>query len=98
MYVAKCDIPWRDLPERFGKWNTVYVRFRRWAKAGIWQKLFEDLTDKDVNTLLINSTGVKFHQHSAGALNKREENKLADEAIGRSAGGLSTQDSSQYRH
>jgi len=71
MYVAKCGIPWRDLPERFGKWNTIYVRFRRWAKAGVWQKLLEDLTDKDVKTLLIDSTIVRVHQHGAGALKKQ---------------------------
>lgn len=71
MYVAKCGIPWRDLPERFGNWNSVYVRFRRWAKAGTWQHLFEVLADKDVKTLLIDSTAVRVHQHGAGALKKQ---------------------------
>lgn len=70
LYVAKCGIPWRDLPERFGNWNTVYVRFRRWAKKGAWQHLFEALPDKDVRTLLIDSTSVRVHQHGAGALKK----------------------------
>ncbi len=68
MFVARCGIPWRDLPQRFGNWNTVYVRFRRWAKAGVWQKIFEDLRDKDVRTLLIDSTAIRVHQHAAGAL------------------------------
>ena len=41
LFVAKCGIPWRDLPERFGNWNSVYTRFRRWAKKGIRQKIFK---------------------------------------------------------
>jgi len=71
MYVAKCGIPWRDLPERFGKWNTVYVRFRRWAKQGVWQRIFRNLADKDIKTLLIDSTAIRVHQHGAGALKKQ---------------------------
>ena len=70
MYVAKCGIPWRDLPERFGNWNSVYVRFRRWAKVGAWQHIFEALAGKDMKTLLIDSTVVRVHQHGAGALKK----------------------------
>jgi len=71
MFVAKCGIPWRDLPERFGNWNSVYVRFRRWAKKGMWQKIFNDLADKEVTTLLIDSTAIRVHQHGAGALKKQ---------------------------
>ena len=71
MFVAKCGIPWRDLPERFGNWNTIYVRFRRWAKAGVWQKVFTSMADKDVATLLIDSTAIRVHQHGAGALKKQ---------------------------
>ena len=40
LYVARTGIPWRDLPERFGDWNAVYQRFRRWQKAGYWQAIF----------------------------------------------------------
>ena len=75
MYVAKCGIPWRDLPERFGKWNTVYMRFRRWVKAGVWQRIFTDLADKDVRTLLIDSTAIRVHQHAAGASKKHGNRK-----------------------
>lgn len=71
MYVAKCGIPWRDLPERFGNWNTVYVRFRRWAKAGVWQRILKELTDKEFKAVLIDSTIVRVHRHGAGALKKQ---------------------------
>lgn len=40
-YVARTGIPWRDLPELFGKWSTIYKRFRRWQKKGFFQKLWE---------------------------------------------------------
>jgi transposase len=71
MYVAKCGIPWRDLPPRFGSWNSVYVRFRRWATKGVWQNIFKEMGDKEFKTLLIDSTAVRVHQHGAGALKKQ---------------------------
>lgn len=70
VYVAKCGIAWRDLPQRFGHWNSVYVRFRRWAKAGVWQQVFKAFSDKEVKTLLLDSTTIRVHQHGAGALKK----------------------------
>lgn len=41
LHVARTGEPWRDLPERFGRWDAVYQRFRRWEKAGWWCALFE---------------------------------------------------------
>lgn len=70
MHVAKTGVAWRDLPERFGKWNTVYVRFRRWAKAEVWQQVFSKISDKEFKDLLIDSTIVRVHHHGAGALKK----------------------------
>lgn len=70
MCVAKTGVAWRDLPERFGKWNSVYVRFRRWAKKEVWQRVFSKLSDREMKTLLIDSTAVRVHHHGAGALKK----------------------------
>jgi putative transposase len=71
MFVAKCGIPWRDLPERFGNWNSVYIRFRRWARKGVWQKVFKEMADREITTLLIDSTAIRVHQHASGALKKQ---------------------------
>lgn len=72
LFVVKGGIPWRDLPPRFGNWNSIYVRFRRWVKAGVWQRLFDSFTDKEMKALLIDSTTVRAHQHSAGAQKKEQ--------------------------
>src|SRR5262245_21011501 len=64
-------IPWRDLPERFGDWKNTHRRFSRWAKAGVWERVFEHLAaDGNNEYAMIDSTIVRAHQHSAGALKK----------------------------
>ena len=70
MHIAKTGVAWRDLPPRFGKWNTVYVRFRRWALRGVWQEVFRRVGDRELKTLLIDSTAVRVHPHGAGAAKK----------------------------
>ncbi len=73
VWIAKTGAPWRDLPERFGHWDTVYKRFNRWAKSGRWQAIFEALSiDVDPTLLMMDSTIVRAHQHAAGALKKGE--------------------------
>lgn len=67
VWVARTGTPWRDLPERFGKWNSVYQRFNRLAKAGVWKRLSEVLRDPDLECLMLDSTVVRAHQHAAGA-------------------------------
>ena len=87
LYRYRAGIPWRDLPERFGDWNNTHRRFSRWAKSGVWQRVFERLAgDADNDYAMIDSTIVHAHQHSAGARKDPGE----DQAIGRSRGGLST--------
>src|SRR3954453_12291029 len=71
LYRYRAGIPWRDLPERFGDWKNVHRRFSRWAKSGVWQRLFELLApDADNEYAMIDSTIVRAHQHSAGAQKK----------------------------
>ena len=80
LFVARTGIPWRDLPERFGDWNAVYQRFRRWQKAGYWQAIFAivpgDLTDAE--RLLVDSTIARAHPHAAGASQQKAAKRAKD--------------------
>jgi len=70
LFVAKTGVPWRDLPERFGRWNSVWRRFDRWARAGVWGRALEALQDPDLEWLVLDSTVVRAHPHAAGAQKK----------------------------
>ena len=50
-FVLRADTPWRHLPERYGPYTTVYNRFNRWAKAGIWLRIFEALAARSPQSL-----------------------------------------------
>ena len=68
LWVLRTGSPWRDLPEEFGNWNSVFQRFRRWAIKGVWESLFNALVeDPDFEYLMIDATIVRTHQHAAGA-------------------------------
>ncbi len=86
LWIAKTGAPWRDLPERFGNWNSVFQRFNRWCKAGVFQRIMEKLQDPDLGVLMLDSTIIRAHQHAAGA----EGSSSEAEALGRSRGGFST--------
>ena len=66
--MARVGAPWRDLPEEFGNWNSVFRRFRRWALKGAFESLFKALAgDPDFEYVLIDGTIVRVHQHGTGA-------------------------------
>jgi transposase len=68
LYRYRTGIPWRDLPEKYGDFRNVHRRFSRWAEKGIWAKLLSVLTQEaDTEYVMIDSTVVRAHQHSAGA-------------------------------
>ena len=68
LWIARTGSPWRDLPPTFGNWNSVFQRFRRWAKKGVWERIFDALVENpDFEYLIIDSTIVRAHQHAAGA-------------------------------
>lgn len=68
VWIGRSGAPWRDLPERYGDWNTVYKRFAKWQEENLFEIIFNDLgVDADLQDLSIDSTSCKEHQHSAGA-------------------------------
>ena len=81
LYRYRAGIPWRDLPERFGDWKNVHRRFSRWAQSGVLEAVFAHLAgDADNEYAMIDSTIVRAHQHSAGAVKKKTRAKQSDEA------------------
>src|SRR5206468_6321252 len=63
LYRFRTGVPWRDLPERFGCGVKVHTRFSRWAKAGVWERVFQHLAaDADNEYAMIDSTIVRAHQ------------------------------------
>ena len=68
LWIARTGSPWRDLPDEFGLWNSVFQRFRRWALKGVFERVFKVLSvDADFEYVLIDGTIVRLHQHGAGA-------------------------------
>ena len=86
LYALRTGIPWRDMPEQYGPWSTIYNRFNRWSKAGIWDMIFEAIVDShNVDTVMVDSTSVRAHP-TAAKLKKTDKRRC----LGRSRGGLGT--------
>jgi transposase len=77
LYVTEHGCKWRGLPKRFGNWHTIYTRMRRWAKAGVFDKMFEELQREQVvririEAVSLDSTSIKVHPDGTGALKKMD--------------------------
>lgn len=68
LWIARTGSPWRDLPPMFGKWNTVFKRYRDWVEADVFKRLFDVVSDDpDMEFAMIDGTIVKVHRHGQGA-------------------------------
>ncbi len=86
IYLLRVGCPWRDLPELFGSWNSVYTRWRRWAQSGLWHAILCFLARRAEGSLrAIDSTFLKVHQHGVNPAGGQ-----AAQAMGRTKGGLNT--------
>ena len=84
LWIARTGSPWRDLPKQFGKWNSVFVRYRDWGKAGVFKRLFDAASDEpDMEYAMVDATIVKVHRHGQGA-----KGGPPGQAMGKSKGGL----------
>lgn len=77
LWILKTGAPWRDLPDRYGPWQTVYGRFNQWRKDGLWKRLFQRLQSKaqaedeiDWEVHFVDGSIVQAHQHAAGVAKK----------------------------
>ncbi|WP_336763521.1 IS5 family transposase [Asaia sp. VD9] len=86
--VLRTGCPWRDMPECHGKWNSVYVRFRRWAEQGVWDALLQTLGDLGLTDNwqhMLDSTVVRAHSQATGG-----KGGAHSEGFGRSRGGFTS--------
>lgn len=68
LWIARTGSPWRDLPASFGRWNTIYSRYRDWSRKGVFQRIFEALSgEPDMEYAMVDGTIVKVHRHGQGA-------------------------------
>ena len=83
-FPRRTGIPWRDMPEQYGPWSTIYNRFNRWSKVGIWDNIFEAVVDShNVDAVMVDATSIRAHL-SAANLKKTDKRRC----LGRSRGGL----------
>ncbi|WP_265414968.1 IS5 family transposase [Oceanisphaera profunda] len=85
LWIARTGAPWRDLPDFYGHWHRVYVRYSRWSHKGVWLTIMEELSkEADFEQLMSDGSIVRVHQHGAA----KKKSKM--QAMGKSRGGLTT--------
>jgi len=95
-WVLRVGASWRDVPQEFGKWQTIYNRFRRWSQEGLWDRIWRTLLRRlDRNGRIsralwsVDGSIIRAHRSAAGGSQKKRRN-AAENALGRSRGGYST--------
>jgi transposase len=86
LWIARTGGPWGDLPRGFGNWITAYTRFRDWAKAGVWKRMFDEVSDEPGMEYVMMPPSSRF------TVTDRVQKGTQNQAIGRSKGGITTGD------
>ena len=84
-WIARTGSPWRDLPEEFGKWSSVYRQFRRWTLVGLWEDILDALNHAGIapdKFQMVDSTVIRAHHHAAGAKGGLRKKLLAVREVG----------------
>jgi transposase len=85
-YVLRTGVPWRDLTKQFGPWKSVYTRWRRWCREGLWAHLFKTIAGRGFGQIRsMDTTCIKVHMHGANPAGGQTA-----QAMGRTKGGLNT--------
>ena len=79
LFVLRTGIPWADLPERYGKWNSIWKRFDRWCAKGTWKQIFlaigvDDL-EGELDEIHLDSSVIKAHQTASTGRRETDEKK-----------------------
>ncbi len=83
-WITRTGAPWRDLPEEFGKWFSVYRQFRRWTLAGLWELILSALNESEAvpdTVQMIDSTIIRAHHCAAGAKGGLKKRILAVQRV-----------------
>lgn len=84
-WIARTGAPWRDLPEDFGKWSSVYRQFRRWTLAGLWEGILDALNHSGITPdklQMVDSTVIRAHHHATGSKGGLRKRLLAVREVG----------------
>jgi transposase len=73
LYVLRTGLPWRDLPDEYGPWHTIYTRYKRWSEKGFFWNLFNKLQSLKkalFDVVFVDGSIIPLHRHGGGALKK----------------------------
>lgn len=84
LWILRTGAPWRDLPEEFGNWNSVWRRFRRWSQQGMFDAILETLVELGITdewkVQMVDSTSIRGHSQAAGARGGLQRKALVEAA------------------